>query len=312
MTENELSCIIISCGAEDCNGECDIWNETKSAIYLLKKNLELTSIDLLLESLDADKRLVKYAQNLFSKDESEFYLDNKRDSTSNLDFIDTLSGYEFELLISELYAAMGYSVEHTKKTRDGGVDIKAVKNNKCSIIQCKRYAPKKKIGINVIRVFLGVINTSEKINNGVIISSAGFTKPVEKFAEKYNIQLINRIDLKRMLNKYIGNLPGFNIKRGIKCSFGDEIEDKIEYNFTLENTSHNLMTNLKVRLKLYNESDRNIDEIFPEKGTDELEIDKTWEYKFNIPLNPMIDYCRISIQFNELKIKHFHSSKYYL
>ncbi len=234
MKTNELRCIL-NCNPKHCNGECDTWNEIKSAIILLRKELDVTfPIDLLLESLDADKHLIKYAQNLCSRGFSTMIRDGRRDSVSGMDFIDVLSGDEFEQLISELYTNMRYSVRKTARTRDGGIDLVLAKDNKYILIQCKRYTPKKKVSVGVVRELCGVINASSTMAKGAIISSTGFTEPAEKFALKSGMQLINRNGLERMLNQYLpGELPGFRIEHGIQSL----TKEKIKVFFTLSNIS---------------------------------------------------------------------------
>lgn len=310
--KSKLQCIL-NCGSDDCNGQCLTWNEIKSALILLKKNLDVTfSIDSLLESLDTDRRLIKYAQSLCSRDITNMIQEGKRDIASGIDFVDTLSGNEFELLISELYIAMGYSVKKTTQTRDGGIDIIAEKGNECFLIQCKRYTPKRKVSINAVRELNGVINVLKKANKGIIISSTGFTKPAENFATKSQIQLFDRRDVERMLNTSLfGELPGFKIKSGNQSISNDEI---VIY-LTFINTSERDMSYLQVVLQLFDHDDKKIDEILPYKSTDQLEGGKSWDYKFRYVSPSQIHYYKIFIQFKrkgESELKNFQGSRHYL
>ncbi len=310
--KSELQCML-NCGSDDCNGQCPTWNEIKSALVLLSENLDATfSIVSLLESLDADRRLIKYAQSLCSRDFMNIIQEGKRDIASGIDFVDILSGNEFELLISELYTAMGYSVKKTAQTRDGGIDIIAEKFDECFLIQCKRYSPKRKVTINVVRELNGVINVSSTVNKGIIISSTGFTKPAENFATKSQIQLFDRKDVERMLNTSLfGELPGFRIKSGNQSVSNDEI---VIY-LTLINTSERDLTQLQVVLQMFDENEKKIDEVLPYNSTDQLEGGKSWDYKFVYAFPSQINYYKIFIKSKrkgESQIKNFQGSKHYL
>ncbi len=310
---NKLLCGL-NCGGDNCNGECDTWNEIKSSLILLKKYLPIFDIDNLLKSLDADKRLIKHAKRLCLQDFSSTLQDDKRDSASGMDYVDILSGYEFELLIVELYNAMGFSLKQTAKTRDGGIDITAERNKECLLIQCKRYSPNKKVSVNVVRELFGTINASPKSTvKGIIVSTTGFTKPAKDFAAISKIQVLDRIGLEKMLNEYFpGELPGFKIEPGIRVVS----DNNIEATLMLTNTSKRPMTYLHVFLKLFNDCGEKIGEVFPYKSINRLGIGKTWKYEFSFVPHSRINYYRISIEFKRNSqsqiITRFQGSKHYL
>ena len=66
-----------------------------------------------------------------------------------------LSPREFEKIIAELFKKLGYEVELTKQTRDGGVDIYIAEKTDLGkflfLVECKHYAPNRPVGIEVIR-----------------------------------------------------------------------------------------------------------------------------------------------------------------
>src|SRR5579871_4525146 len=53
---------------------------------------------------------------------------------------------QFENAIAELFRALGYRVEQTPYSNDGGKDAIAYKDGKKHLIECKRYAPNRSIG----------------------------------------------------------------------------------------------------------------------------------------------------------------------
>lgn len=93
---------------------------------------------------------------------ASFDTESKTDSRSiieivsfvNRSFIERLSRFkddlrvidrrQFEELIAELFVGFGYEVELTRRTRDGGKDIVAIKRREVNtkyLIECKRPAP---------------------------------------------------------------------------------------------------------------------------------------------------------------------------
>jgi HJR/Mrr/RecB family endonuclease len=117
--------------------------------------------------------------------------------------INSLSGVEFEQVCKRLLENMGFSVETTKTTGDGGIDLIAYNSQPLLsgkyIIQCKRYTGS--VGEPIIRDLYGVI-TSERANKGILMTSGVFTKQAQAFAEDKPIELIDGVKLKELLENY--------------------------------------------------------------------------------------------------------------
>ncbi|HFK5508569.1 restriction endonuclease [Elizabethkingia anophelis] len=101
----------------------------------------------------------------------EIYLNNEK--------LYKISPREFEKVIAELLYNNGFDVELTKQTRDNGFDILALKyvDNLSPIkylVECKRYKPDRKIGVEIIRGFKEVIQT-EQANKGLIVTTSYFS-----------------------------------------------------------------------------------------------------------------------------------------
>lgn len=117
--------------------------------------------------------------------------------------INSLSGIEFENVCQQLIEKMGFSVETTKASGDGGIDL--IANNYQPIlsgryiIQCKRYSGS--VGEPIIRDLYGVI-TSERANKGILMTTGYFTKSAISFAEGKQIELIDGAKLNGLLIKY--------------------------------------------------------------------------------------------------------------
>ena len=117
-------------------------------------------------------------------------------------------GYGFEKFMAELFDGLGYLVEQTTKTRDGGVDILAVKNidnvSLRFLIECKKYSERKKVGVSLVRSLFGVkhhIGASKAI----IATTSRFTKPAVDFAEahKWDLELKDFDGIMHWINLYL-------------------------------------------------------------------------------------------------------------
>ena len=97
--------------------------------------------------------------------------------------INSLSGIEFENICKNLIENMGFSVETTKASGDGGIDLIAYNHEPVLsgkyIIQCKRYSGS--VGEPIIRDLYGVI-TSERANKGILMTTGYFPIPAARAA----------------------------------------------------------------------------------------------------------------------------------
>ncbi len=101
---------------------------------------------------------------------------------------------QFEELICEILHNFGWEVELTQATRDGGYDIfgmsKDISGVKSSwLIECKKYAPERKVGIEYVRSLCGVKNDF-KAANMMIATTSFFTSGVKKEKNsRYDLEL---------------------------------------------------------------------------------------------------------------------------
>lgn len=133
--------------------------------------------------------------------------------------IHTMDGYDFERLITQLLKNMGFSVEMTTLSGDGGVDIIAYSNSFIFkgkyLIQCKRW--NSTVGEPTVRDLYGVV-LSENANKGIIITNSTFSKKAIEFADGKNIELIDGTTIVKLLKEY--NMDATNeIAQNNKKSF---------------------------------------------------------------------------------------------
>ncbi len=110
-------------------------------------------------------------------------------SAFSIDFskIDELSGIEFENLLMDKFAAMGFKVESTPKTGDFGADL-IVENNEGTriVVQCKRF--KSKVNLKAVQEVIGAMGHYVG-DFGVVITNNTFLNSAVKLAESHDIEL---------------------------------------------------------------------------------------------------------------------------
>lgn len=105
-----------------------------------------------------------------------------------------LSPRAFEELIAQLFTGFGFSVELTSPTRDGGRDLIAIGSGIAQVkylIECKRYAPHRKVGIAFIQRLHGVV-VSDGATKGILATTSDFTKPAKQHIEEHQYILEGR------------------------------------------------------------------------------------------------------------------------
>lgn len=172
-------------------------------------NVQIDQSEKLQSKLNTDRITAVVSVNQLSKKENineidelilEIYNNNKK--------IYSVHHYDFERIVRKLFTSLGYDVTPTKRTRDGGYDMVAVKEGlipTCHLIECKT-RKKSPLGIETVERFLFKINEL-KASSGVIITNLRFSGDViKKYATKaykHYLKLIDGSELLSMVNDYI-------------------------------------------------------------------------------------------------------------
>ena len=120
---------------------------------------------------------------------------------------DKITHREFEEIIAELFYGFGFSVELTKRTRDGGRDVIAVKKNEMLIpqkylIECKHWSDK--VGVSVVRELLGAAAIEDERPSGLIIAStSGFSRDALLLSEKDQAKWILSLKDKEAIEEWV-------------------------------------------------------------------------------------------------------------
>lgn len=112
----------------------------------------------------------------------------------------------FEEVVAELLEKEGWEVHLTRSSKDGGVDIFAVKHHSfgrtLAVVDCKQYA--KAIGVGMVRAVAG-LRAQHEAELGVLVTTSRFTKPARALEQnelKRKVSLRDFEALKGWLAKY--------------------------------------------------------------------------------------------------------------
>lgn len=127
------------------------------------------------------------------------YVSKAKDLLKKDGNLSKLEWYEFEKVIAELLELEGWEVYHTKRTRDGGVDIITIREDKrLGLIkvlwQIKKYKQSNPVGINTVRK-LGFLISKLGASKGVIVTTSQFTKDALKLIKEHEYTISgNNVD----------------------------------------------------------------------------------------------------------------------
>jgi len=102
---------------------------------------------------------------------------------------------------------LGFDVQLTKQTRDGGRDILAyVRNAVCEFltyVECKKYAAKNKVGVEIVRGVAGV-HYINKPSKSLLVTTSYYTPDAIAEAKnmEHQLELKDFNDIRGWLAKY--------------------------------------------------------------------------------------------------------------
>ncbi|WP_460528167.1 restriction endonuclease [Flindersiella endophytica] len=134
------------------------------------------------------------------------YIGVPESSESRRRLLLSLSPQALECMVAHLYKEMGYEVEVTPRSHDGGRDVvarfSAVGRKEHLLIECKRMSSR--VGVRIVRALAGVIS-NERANRGVLVATSGFTRDATREADRNGrIELIGGSELVVLINEYLG------------------------------------------------------------------------------------------------------------
>ena len=116
----------------------------------------------------------------------------------------TISPFDFECVVSDLFARMGYISHNTKKTGDYGIDVVAKDSKDIIAIQVKKYMKGNNVGNRDIQMLLGAMQLNTvKANKAILITTSDFTIQAKEQAKGAPIELWNGEYFNSLMLKYM-------------------------------------------------------------------------------------------------------------
>lgn len=116
----------------------------------------------------------------------------------------SMTPFDFEKFVADLYITKGFEVELTPRTGDGGKDIILRKDNEVYLVECKRYHEKNKVSRPEIQKFhSAVMDMAAK--EGYFVTTSFFTQPASTYSLNKPIKLIDLPRLNELIEEAKSN-----------------------------------------------------------------------------------------------------------
>ena len=150
-----------------------------------------------LERAEIDAKANKIKKDAFAHEKKE--LERLRAAwRQKPDSFFSMPWQQFEDEIAVCFSKLGYQVEQTSRTCDGGFDGKLTKDGCTQLYECK--SGKQNIGRREIQIFHSAIIT-EKATGGIYVNTGSFIKNAVEYAAKANVTLIDGAGLQSFVAK---------------------------------------------------------------------------------------------------------------
>ena len=115
-------------------------------------------------------------------------------------WLDSLSWRSFEFEVANLLVQMGYEAFVTRASGDGGVDVRARRNDERVVVQCKHWKGQK-VGLESIQALAGA-RDAEGATQAIFVTSSWLEPGAHKWARRVGMEVIDRRDLVRLFEEY--------------------------------------------------------------------------------------------------------------
>ncbi|MBZ5551078.1 MAG: restriction endonuclease [Acidobacteriia bacterium] len=118
-----------------------------------------------------------------------------------------LNPRRFEELVAAILSDLGYVVQLTAQGADGGIDIIATQKTGVGevllLVDCKRYSPPKKVGVEIVRSLFG-IGEQRRATMTMLATTSYFTAPAQVFQRtlRHRLALKDYDDLVLWISEY--------------------------------------------------------------------------------------------------------------
>jgi HJR/Mrr/RecB family endonuclease len=107
---------------------------------------------------------------------------------------------QFEHAVAELFRRLGYEVEQTPFSRDGGKDAILRKEGKKYLLECKRYAETQTVGRRDLQILFAAMH-EERATGGIFVTTGTFTGTAKEYGTRVNIAMYDRAHLPFLANE---------------------------------------------------------------------------------------------------------------
>ena len=128
---------------------------------------------------------------------------------NNPGLLHTTRPFVFERVVAKIFERFDMRVHLTPQTRDGGYDIVALEESRFTksqyLIEVKRFAPTKKVGLALVQRLYGV-KTASRATKAFLVTTSSFSKPARDFAKQHcwELDLVDHKNLTDWLRCYWG------------------------------------------------------------------------------------------------------------
>lgn len=159
--------------------------------------------EILLDILNIDEYTLN---NLIENKTKELELENfenklkdKNSKNYSIKDIDSMSGYDFEKFLKELFQKMNYNVHHTTLSNDQGADLVIEKLNIKIVVQAKRQ--QNPVGNKAVQEVSASMK-HYKCDKAIVVSNNYYTKSAISLAKSNEVELWDREKLIKLIDKY--------------------------------------------------------------------------------------------------------------
>jgi len=116
------------------------------------------------------------------------------DAQTSLASLRAMSWRDFERLVAEAYARLGYRVEETGQSgADGGIDLILRRDGRTTLVQCKRWRTQS-VGVAIVREQFGLL-MHHGADATIVVTTGDFTPEARAFAAGKPMELVDGMRL---------------------------------------------------------------------------------------------------------------------
>jgi len=115
---------------------------------------------------------------------------------AELQQMDSMSGYDFEIAISEVFRRLGYAAEVTSTTRDQGADVILSRDGRRIAVQTKRQSSN--VGNEAVQQVVSA-KAIYGATEAMVVTTSDFTPSARQAATANGVELVGRAELAALM-----------------------------------------------------------------------------------------------------------------